>query len=533
MRLYDEAIDTLYRATWDYACHSAAYFELSQISAMRGEYEKALSQVDKSLSTNSWNNRAVALKTSILRKLGEYDKAMEMIGQSIESDPLDFRIQNEYYLTLKESGSPAESEAILKSLNRKMRNFDENYLDLAVGYLNDGFLQEAKEVLLRFDGENPMFGYYLGYIADKNEQGETAKEYFDSAANKPVDYVFPHRLETINILNTALKYNPDDGKAYYYMGNILYEKQPETAIGYWEKSVKNNPGLAVAFRNLGWGYYRHYKDIATAISYYEKAIDLTKSEAIYYSELDALYELNNAPVEKRLKLFQGQNDIVKERDDAFIRQIAVLTMADQPEKAVEYLDGVEFVYREGSSRVRETIIDAQLILGEKYIKNKDYNKALEYFLKAQIPEEEAGSARMGSRDIQVNYFIGLAYEALGEKTKANEFFRKSAERTIGRIDIMNYYQGLSYAKLGDNNNAKKTFEQLIDEANQQLKRSNDSEAGVIFGEREAENVRKSRYYTMKGLGNKGLKKIKQANEDLKKAVGLLYSNLWAKVELEM
>ena len=33
--LYDEAIDTLYRATWDYAYHSAAYFELAQISASR------------------------------------------------------------------------------------------------------------------------------------------------------------------------------------------------------------------------------------------------------------------------------------------------------------------------------------------------------------------------------------------------------------------------------------------------------------------------------------------------------------------
>ena len=39
-------------------------------------------------------------------------------------------------------------------------------------------------------------------------------------------------------------------------------------------------------------------------------------------------------------------------------------MAGQPDKAVEYLDGVEFAYREGSSRVRETIIDAKLMLAE-------------------------------------------------------------------------------------------------------------------------------------------------------------------------
>ena len=120
-----------------------------------------------------------------------------------------------------------------------------------------------------------------------------------------------------------------------------------------------------------------------------------------------LYELNNSPIEKRLKLFQGQNDVVKQRDDSFIRQIAVLNMAGQPEKALEYLDGVEFVYREGSSRIRETVIDAQLMLGKKYLTESDFQKALEYFLKAQIPEEEAGSSRFGSRDIQVNYFMVL------------------------------------------------------------------------------------------------------------------------------
>lgn len=72
----------------------------------------------------------------------------------------------------------------------------------------------------------------------------------------------------------------------------------------------------------------------------------------------------------------------------------------------------------------------------------------------------------------------------------------------------------------------------MEEANQQLKSEDFTKAGVIFGEREAENVRKSRYYTMRGLGLKGLNKSKQAHEDLKSAVELSHSNLWAKVELE-
>ncbi|NCO31908.1 hypothetical protein GW891_03845, partial [bacterium] len=144
-------------------------------------------------------------------------------------------------------------------------------------------------------------------------------------------------------------------------------------------------------------------DVPKAIGYYEKAISLNNEEAIYYSELSDLYEINNTPIQKRLALFEGNNKIVIKRDDAFIWQIKILTLANQPEKAVEYLEGVEFAYREGSSRVRDIIIDAQLMLGKKYYKENEFEKALNYFLEAQVPEEEAGDERFGNRELQVNY----------------------------------------------------------------------------------------------------------------------------------
>jgi len=58
-------------------------------------------------------------------------------------------------------------------------------------------------------------------------------------------------------LKTAINLNPSDGKAHYYIGNILYEKQPEFAIESWKTAVKLNSDLAVAFRKFGWGCYSH------------------------------------------------------------------------------------------------------------------------------------------------------------------------------------------------------------------------------------------------------------------------------------
>lgn len=95
---------------------------------------------------------------------------------------------------------------------------------------------------------------------------------------------------------------------------------------------------------------------------------------------------------------------------------------------------------------------------------------------------------------------------------------------------MDYYKGLSYKKLNESKKAQKVFESMIEYANDKLQGEDASVTGVIFGGRDAENVRKSLYYTIKGLANKGLGNLNNASEDLQKAVELSKSNLWAQVE---
>ncbi len=181
LELYDEAIDTLYRATWDYAWHSAAYLELARISCIKGDLQKALGQINESLSTNAVNNSAINLKASIQRNLGDPAGAEKTLAEVIEKDPLDFRAGNEVYLIAKAKGDLKRSEELLSELKRKMRGFDQNYLELAVGYMNDGFLNEAEDILRRFDGKNQEINYYLGYLQDKKGNRTEAEKYFQSS----------------------------------------------------------------------------------------------------------------------------------------------------------------------------------------------------------------------------------------------------------------------------------------------------------------------------------------------------------------
>jgi tetratricopeptide (TPR) repeat protein len=530
--LYDDAADTLYRSTWDYAWHSAAYLELARISSIKGDQQKALKEVNESLTTNSGNNSAIGLKASLLRKTGDLKGAKDILAGILEHDPLDFRAENENYLILKESGESQKAEKALSDLTTRMRDYDQNYLELAVAYLNDGLVNEAEEVLGRFKGNNPIVNYYLGFIKDKKGNRTEAEKYFKAGSGLPVDYIFPYRLETVNVLKLVSSYFPNDSKPWYYLGNLLFDRQPAEAIRCWEKAVGLNPKFAIAFRNLGWGYYYAQNEVGKAVEAYEKAIALEKNEPIYYSELDALYEINNTPVATRLKLFEGANETVRKRDDSFIRQIVVLTLAGQPEKAVEYLNGRNFSYREGSSKVREVLIDAHLMMGNKYMSEKNYKKALDEFLLARIPDEEGGSARAGAREVQTDYHIGLAYEAMGNKSKAKSYFTLSAKPELKEDNYVRYYQGLSLLKLNSKSAADKIFRSLIESGRRQLDLSAETpDFFAKFGETESKNVLLSNAHLIRGLGYKGLGDNTAARDCFRKALELSAGNLYANIEI--
>ncbi len=526
---YEDAIDTLYRATWDYSWHSAAFLELARISCFRSDYQKALEQVDQSLSTNTMNNSAINLKASILRKLGRAEEAKALLAPVLATDPLDFRAGNELYLLSKEL-KQANSGEQLSTLNHKMRDFNQNYLELAVAYLNDFLADEAEEVLRRFSGKDQMIKYYLGYIRRGDLDQIETKKLFKEASAMPTDYGFPFRLEDEKVLKMAAHVRPNDARPLYYLGNLLYDKQPQRAIEYWEKAVILEPSLAIAWRNLGFGYDQCQHDIPKAISAYEKAISLKKDEPVYYAELDPLYELNNSPIATRAKLFEGANDIVKQRDDAFVREIKVLNLSDQPEKSVEYLNNSVFHFREGSSRVSDMKVDAHLLLGMKYLAENKKDQALAEFLKTT--GSKADNENADARDPQINYFIGLAYEALGKKSDAKSYFAKSAAQNVKDAGINSYYQGMSHLKLGNKEKANSIFNALIEEGTLKLTNNTEVDFFAKFGEKEAENVRLSNANLLIGLGNKGLGNRSKASESLKKAVELSASNLWATVELK-
>lgn len=542
---FDEAYDALYRATWDYAFHSAAYYQLAELSCRKGDFASAVEQIDQSLSTNTVNTKALNIKAAILRHLGKLEQAKEIAASVIAADPLDFLAMNELYL----AESAGRAQRLRQELMTKMRAEVQSYLELALDYGRCGFWDEAIDVLGRaienkpalsgveettFAGKYPMVYYYLAYFYQQKGNNAKVSEYLALACKMPSDYCFPFRLESIKVLEFAIQHNPSDARAHYYLGNLLYELQPENAIEHWELARQLDDSFALVHRNLGWAYYRTQKNTAKAVASYEKAVACDKEDARLYTELDHLYEMGNTPLQKRLALLQENHQTVVKRNDSFLREIMVLVLVGRYDEAISFLANNNFHVREGGGEIHDVYVDGHLLRAILHLKDKRLKEAIEDFLAAsEYPENlSVGRPKSDRRAPQVAYYIGTAYEASSDSERATEFYKKAAsQKGISQWPETRFYQGLSLAKLGQEDAANKIFDELIEAGRKKLSQKTEVDFFAKFGEQQSAEAQKaSAHYTL-GLGYLGKGQHSTAKNEFAKTVELDVSHVWAKAFL--
>ena len=245
--------------------------------------------IDRSLQANALNIRAQNLKAALLRHLGRPEEALQVLAKAAQdTDPLDVRTMAERWLIAKDP-------AAAKSLASTMNDHPATAQETAAEYLNAGLWQDGTDVLLQMTGAapdksrvHPMVYYYLGYFAGKLANGPEASEYYRLAAAMPPDYVFPFQNEAIEVLRQAIAANPGDARAPYYLGNLLYDWQPEEATRLWKASAALDPSFAIVHRNLATAYMHQTSgsDLDRAIAELEKAVSLDRKYPLHFTELD-------------------------------------------------------------------------------------------------------------------------------------------------------------------------------------------------------------------------------------------------------
>jgi tetratricopeptide (TPR) repeat protein len=481
---FDEAYSSFQKAAYSSAWFAAANFASAEIRAAQGDAPRALELADLSISRNTLDTKALSLKAAMLRRIGRRPEARSAAEAALAVDPLDFWAANE--LALSAAGSP-EGTRLVEELRLRMRDDPQSYLELAIDYGNAGLLDEAIGVLARFadrsrDGQvHPMVHYYLGfYYAGRGDRDRSLKQY-KLASRMPADYCFPFRLESIAVLESAMKTNPGDARAPYYLGNLLFDIQPGKAASLWEAAAALDPEFNIVHRNLAVAYAHRTtgSDIGRAILELEKAVSLDPKYARHFTELDELYEQAGTPIEKRYPLFARNRDIVARRDDSQNRFIALSIAMGQYDDAIRMLSERKFAVAEGPNlNLAEHWTEVHLLRGRRRLEAGRVKEALADFetaaaIPTTLPAVEAGSAVATP---ETAYWIGAAYEALGDSARAAQSFTEATRLSPagpggssfgpepefdGRAAGQSYYRALSLRKLGRNDEAHAIFQNLL------------------------------------------------------------------------
>lgn len=156
----DEAYDAFFKSAWNAAWQDAAYYNLAAIDCRRGNFEKALDLIDRSLVRNWHHHKARQLKASILRHLGRKEEALDLIAESLKIDRFNMGCRFEQYLL-------TDDDNVLKEMQRLMRGAAHVYIEYALDFAQAGLYDEAINLLEGYAATQsavyPMVHYALGY----------------------------------------------------------------------------------------------------------------------------------------------------------------------------------------------------------------------------------------------------------------------------------------------------------------------------------------------------------------------------------
>lgn len=526
-----EAQDAFYQASWNYGWAAASYYALAELACREKDFQKALTFIDRSLSTNAINTKGLNLKAVILRHLGRTPERAQLLAKVLELDPLDPWAKRERAL---DGQAPKEPIHVLVHSNDDLQP----YLEMAVDYARSGLWDDGiavlGDVVATYQDKSrvfPMVYYYLGYLNEAAGREDRAAEYYQLAAKMPQDYCFPFRMESIQVLRQALQKNPQDAAALYYLGNLLYDVQPEAATQSWEAALRKEPALAMAQRNLALAYAHRQHDYAKAIPTMEAAFR-TKKLPRFLLELDQLYEDGGVPLEKRLALFEENQTLAADRDDTFSREISLRVQKGQYDKALGMLKGRVFHVWEGArTSTHEIFVDAQLLRGHEEMKAGRYAEALKHYQAAMEYPENLGVGKpyRGDRSQVAYYYVAIAQSSLGQRAQAAESLKKCVNEPDGKwmSAEMRYHIGLALSKLGEKDKAARQFEKLRQSGREALERGTPGDDFAKFGGGGSGVAEKAQAHFMLGLGHLGAGEETLAKKEFDQTLQLKPSDLWA------
>ena len=480
----DEAYDAFFKSTWNAAWQDPGYFGVAQIDCIKKHWNNALDHVERSLIRNWHNHKARQLKASILRKLGKETEALKWINQSLEIDQFNFGCLFENYLL-------TPNNAIIEKIFKISRASAHDFIEYALDFAASGFYDEAGLLLKKYiefhksgkaskNSIYPIIYYALGYFESQKGNFDVALEEYEKASSMNPGKCFPNRIEEVNILQDAMRVNPKDAKAPYYLGNFWYGmRQYAEAIECWERSAKLDDTFPTVLRNLSLAYYNKLNDKKKTLKTLERTFSLDTGDSRILMELDQLYKRMGRPHKERLAFLESHLSLVDQRDDLYIERVTLYNQLGDYEKARKLIFSRKFhPWEGGEGRITGQYILCHVELAKKAIEEKRFSDALELLKATDVYPHNLSEGKLANaEENDINLYKGCTYQGLGEAVEAQKHFVLATQGSAEPQQAFYYndqqpdqifYQGLAWRSLGEEEKARGRFNKLINHGEKHL-----------------------------------------------------------------
>jgi tetratricopeptide (TPR) repeat protein len=505
------AYDAFSKAAWNAAWCAPAYHALAEMDARRGDWATALDHIQRSLAANADDLNARNLKAMILRKLGRTPEAAEILNSTVSLDPLDV-----WSSFLHRAKIPASNQ---------------QKLDLVFDLARGGFNKEALTVLQSSDhsvrdGSAPIILYTIADLSERLGDTQARIRAYRQAAQAVPDFCFPSRLEELAILERAISANPQDARAPYYLGNLLYDRRRyEEAISAWELSVRFDPNFSAAWRNLGIAYFNTRHDIARARDAFDRAFAADSKDARVLYERDQLWKRIGETPQRRLNELRRYSGLCNQRDNLTVELAVLLNQTGHSGQALELLLARTFQpWEGGEGLVLAQFTRAYLLLGQRALAKGDVSSAQRFFEAILAPPQNLGETKhLLANQSEVWFWIGVGYSKQNRMQQAEECWLRAASQdgdfkgmSVRVISDMTFWSPIANRCLGKKQQAESLFQAILDHSGELERRPPKidyfatSLPAMLLFEEDLEQRTRIEALFLRGQGLFGLRKTAEA-----------------------
>jgi tetratricopeptide (TPR) repeat protein len=452
-----EARDAFTKAGWNAAWWGPASHALAELTSAAGSAGEAIAIIERALDADADDLNARDLGAAILRRSGRADAALAVVEETLARDPLDAWATWERRLL---TGTAPEA------LRASLPADEQTRLDVAFDYAAAGLADDAIRLLETFvpagSGRShgpvasPMVHYTLGHLRER--LGDVAGAARCRAAGRAADptYCFPSRLEEIAVLRSAIAADPDDPRAPYYLGLLLYDRRRYAeAVALWERAAELDPAFPTVHRNLGIAAFNHLGRPRRARAAYEAALAADPDDARLLYEADQLAKRMNVPSATRLRRLEARRDLVDRRDDLSVELATLRNDVGRHEDALRLILGRRFHPWEGGEGLVATQYEtAHLRLADRALERGRADEALAHAQAAERYPASLGEGRhlLAPRQ-HILRRIGLALRAAGDEEGAVTALSEAAVPPAAP-SAATYEAALALRALGDEPTAR-------------------------------------------------------------------------------